>query len=71
MLALGQKLPTRDEDHFRFQISHADIFYDTKLLPDGAEVTTYLYKSMPRRYVICLYNYIVWEPTPENYNSVP
>ena len=44
-----QKLPTRDENHFHFQISQAEIFYDTKLLPDGAEVTAFLYKDIQKR----------------------
>ena len=51
----GQKLPTRDEDHFQFHISHAEIFYDTKLLPDGAEVMSYLLRGVWRRYVDWLY----------------
>ncbi len=45
----SQHLPTRDEDHFHFQINHAEIFYDTKLLPDGAEAVTYLFNGTMRR----------------------
>ena len=47
--ASSQHLPTRDEDNFRFQISHAELFYDTKLLPDGAEVTTFLHQGVWRK----------------------
>ena len=46
----SQHLPTRDEDHFHFQINHAEIFHDTKLLPDGAEAITYMYNGTQRRY---------------------
>lgn len=47
----GQRLPTRDEKHFQFQISHAEIFYDTKLLPDGAEVSSYIFHNELNRLV--------------------
>lgn len=48
----SQHLPTRDEDHFHFQINHAEIFYDTKLLPDGAEAITYIFNGTHRKYEI-------------------
>jgi len=45
----GQHLPTRDELNFQLHRNHPEIFYDTKLLPDGAEVTSYVLKKLTSR----------------------
>jgi len=45
----GQHLPTRDELDFQLHRNHPEIFYDTKLLPDGAEVTSYVLKRVTSR----------------------
>jgi len=45
----GQQLPTRDELDFQLHRNHPEIFYDTKLLPDGAEVTSYVLKRVASR----------------------
>ena len=45
----GQQLPTRDELDFQLHRNHPEIFYDTKLLPDGAEVTSYVLKRVTSR----------------------
>jgi len=47
---IGQHLPTRDELDFQLHRNHPEIFYDTKLLPDGAEVTSYVLKRISSRY---------------------
>ena len=44
-----QHLPTRDENNFHFQIDHKEVFYDTKMLPDGAQVTAYIYNGTENR----------------------
>ena len=46
----SQKLPSGDESHFHFRISPAEIFHDTKHLPDGAEVTAYLFKDIVKKW---------------------
>ena len=38
----GQRLPSRDEEHFLYQIRHKEVFYDTRRLPDGKEVKVFL-----------------------------
>lgn len=48
----GQHLPTRDELDFQLHRNHPEIFYDTKLLPDGAEVTSYVFKRIASRLMI-------------------
>ena len=45
----GQHLPTRDELDFQLHRNHPEIFYDTKLLPDGAEVASYVLKRVTSR----------------------
>jgi len=45
----GQHLPTRDERDSQHRIKHPEIFYDTKLIPDGAEVTSYVVKRVTSR----------------------
>jgi len=45
----GQQLPTRDELDFQLHRNHPEIFYDTKLLPDGAEVSSYVLKRTSSR----------------------
>jgi len=45
----GKKLPTRHELDFQLHSKHPEIFYDTKLLPDGAEVTSYVLKRVSSR----------------------
>ena len=45
----GQRLPTRNEFDFQLHRNHPEIFYDTKLLPDGAEVTSYILKRVTSR----------------------
>ena len=47
----AQNLPTRDELDFQLHRNHPEIFYDTKLLPDGAEVTSYVVKRVTSRWV--------------------
>jgi len=46
---IGQHLPTRDELDFQLHRKHPEIFYDTKLLPDGAEVTSYVLRRVSSR----------------------
>jgi len=45
----GQRHLTRDELDFQLHRNHPEIFYDTKLLPDRAEVTSYVLKRIPSR----------------------
>ncbi|XP_041364173.1 protein NDNF-like [Gigantopelta aegis] len=47
--ACCQSLPTRDEDNFRFQIRR-DIFYDNNILPDGQQMTVYLFNGTRKKY---------------------
>jgi len=49
---IGQHLPTRDELDFQLHRNHPEIFYDTKLLPDGAEVTSYVLKRVSSRWIL-------------------
>ena len=44
-LALGQQLPTRDEEIFRLQMANPESVADTKVLPDGAETKDYVFKD--------------------------
>jgi hypothetical protein len=50
----SQRLPSRDEGSFLLQSRHPEIFYDTKVIPDGAEVTSYLLKNGTLRRVLCV-----------------
>ncbi|XP_005360685.1 protein NDNF [Microtus ochrogaster] len=45
-----QKLPTRDEELFQMQIRDKTFFHDSSVIPDGAEISSYLFKDTPRRY---------------------
>ncbi|KAL1763718.1 NDNF, partial [Sigmodon hispidus] len=45
-----QKLPTRDEELFQMQIQDKAFFHDSSVVPDGAEISSYLFKDTPRRY---------------------
>ncbi|XP_061540209.1 protein NDNF [Phycodurus eques] len=47
---LAQKLPTRDEGLFQMQIRDKSIFHDSSVLPDGAEVSGYLFRDTAKRY---------------------
>ena len=53
VLALGvqtQKLPTRDEGLFQIQIRDKALFHDSSVIPDGAEISSYLFRDTPKRY---------------------
>lgn len=47
--ALGQKLPTRDEGLFQTQIRDKSLFHDSSVIPDGAEISGYLFRDTPKR----------------------
>ncbi|CAH1795624.1 unnamed protein product [Owenia fusiformis] len=46
----SQKLPTRDESQFHYQMQQKEVFHDSMLLPDGAEIRAYLLDLVARRY---------------------
>ncbi|KAK7919329.1 hypothetical protein WMY93_010613 [Mugilogobius chulae] len=48
--AAGQKLPTRDEGLFQMQIRDKSLFHDSSVIPDGAEISGYLFRDTPKRY---------------------
>lgn len=48
-----QKLPTRDEELFQMQIRDKAFFHDSSVIPDGAEISSYLFRDTPKRY-LCL-----------------
>ncbi|XP_031167646.1 protein NDNF [Sander lucioperca] len=48
--ALAQKLPTRDEGLFQMQIRDKSLFHDSSVIPDGAEISGYLFRDTPKRY---------------------
>ncbi|XP_068581638.1 protein NDNF [Cebidichthys violaceus] len=48
--ALAQKLPTRDEGLFQMQIRDKSLFHDSSVVPDGAEISGYLFRDTPKRY---------------------
>ncbi|XP_037626966.1 protein NDNF [Sebastes umbrosus] len=48
--ALAQKLPTRDEGLFQMQIRDKTLFHDSSVIPDGAEISGYLFRDTPKRY---------------------
>ncbi|NWZ40661.1 NDNF protein, partial [Brachypodius atriceps] len=53
LLPLGsrlQKLPTRDEELFQMQIRDKAFFHDSSVIPDGAEISSYLFRDAPKRY---------------------
>ncbi|KAM9678366.1 protein NDNF [Trichechus inunguis] len=45
-----QKLPTRDEELFQMQIRDKAFFHDSSVIPDGAEMSSYLFRDTPKRY---------------------
>ena len=45
----GQRLPSRDEEHFLYQLRHKEVFYDTRRLPDGKEMKVFLPKNDTQR----------------------
>lgn len=47
--ALAQKLPTRDEGLFQMQIRDKSLFHDSSVIPDGAEISGYLFRDTPKR----------------------
>lgn len=47
---LSQKLPTRDEGLFQMQIRDKTLFHDSSVLPDGAQITGYLFRDTAKRY---------------------
>ncbi|XP_051961391.1 protein NDNF-like [Xyrauchen texanus] len=47
---VGQKLPTRDEGLFQMQFRDKSQFHDSSVLPDGAEISGYLFRDTPKRY---------------------
>lgn len=48
--SLAQKLPTRDEGLFQMQIRDKSLFHDSSVIPDGAEISGYLFRDTPKRY---------------------
>ncbi|KAK1875535.1 Protein NDNF [Dissostichus eleginoides] len=53
LLGIGvsaQKLPTRDEGLFQMQIRDKTLFHDSSVIPDGAEISGYLFRDTPKRY---------------------
>ncbi|NXQ27751.1 NDNF protein, partial [Alaudala cheleensis] len=48
--ARPQKLPTRDEELFQMQIRDKAFFHDSSVIPDGAEISSYLFRDTPKRY---------------------
>lgn len=46
-----QKLPTRDEELFQMQIQDKTFFHDSSVIPDGAEISSYLFRETPKRYL--------------------
>jgi hypothetical protein len=48
-VVVGQKLPTRDEGLFQMQIRDKTLFHDTSIIPDGAEISGYLFRDTPKR----------------------
>ncbi|KAM7143279.1 protein NDNF [Molossus nigricans] len=46
----AQKLPTRDEQLFQMQIRDKASFHLSSVLPDGAEISSYLFRDTPKRY---------------------
>lgn len=45
----AQKLPTRDEGLFQMQIRDKTLFHDSSVIPDGAEISGYLFRDTPKR----------------------
>ncbi|XP_033968798.1 LOW QUALITY PROTEIN: protein NDNF [Trematomus bernacchii] len=48
LLGIGvfaQKLPTRDEGLFQMQIRDKTLFHDSSVIPDGAEISGYLFRG--------------------------
>lgn len=45
-----QKLPTRDEELFQMQLRDKSLFHDSSIIPDGAEISSYLFRDAPKRY---------------------
>ncbi|XP_045395177.1 uncharacterized protein LOC123629842 [Lemur catta] len=45
-----QKLPTRDEELFQMQIRDKAFFHDSSVIPDGAEISSYLFRDTLKRY---------------------
>ncbi|KAM9028345.1 protein NDNF isoform 1-T1 [Ara ararauna] len=48
--SMPQKLPTRDEELFQMQIRDTAFFHDSSVIPDGAEISSYLFRDTPKRY---------------------
>ncbi|XP_035271034.1 protein NDNF [Anguilla anguilla] len=46
----AQKLPTRDEELFQMQVRDKALFHDSSVVPDGAEISGYLFRDTPKRY---------------------
>uniref|UniRef100_V9KKV5 Protein NDNF n=1 Tax=Callorhinchus milii TaxID=7868 RepID=V9KKV5_CALMI len=46
----AQKLPTRDEELFQMQLRDKSLFHDSSVIPDGAEISGYLFRDTPKRY---------------------
>ncbi|XP_045395171.1 neurotrypsin-like [Lemur catta] len=45
-----QKLPTRDEELFQMQIRDKAFFHDSSVIPDRAEISSYLFRDTLKRY---------------------
>ncbi|XP_066090022.1 protein NDNF [Saccopteryx bilineata] len=53
LLPLGsqaQKFPTRDEELFQMQIRDKTFFHDSSVIPDGAEISSFLFRDTPKRF---------------------
>ncbi|XP_028375344.1 protein NDNF [Phyllostomus discolor] len=48
--AQAQKLPTRDEELFQEQTRDKALFHDSAVIPDRAEISSYLFRDTPKRY---------------------
>ncbi|XP_010870436.4 protein NDNF isoform X1 [Esox lucius] len=47
-VVVSQKLPTRDEGLFQMQIRDKTLFHDSSVIPDGAEISGYLFRDTPK-----------------------
>lgn len=47
--AMAQKLPTRDEGLFQMQIRDKMLYHDSSVIPDGAEISGYLFRDTSKR----------------------
>ncbi|XP_028658007.1 protein NDNF [Erpetoichthys calabaricus] len=50
VFAWAQKLPTRDEELFQMQIRDKSVYHHSSVIPDGAEISGYVFRDTPKRY---------------------